>query len=330
MRTVYIFIILVIYILLQFIWWSYLLVDLNNEVFEHRIENVSLKSTDSLSAQIEQDQLFHKLHQRRWMVVGEGLVFLSLLAWGSVQTLRSFRKEMQLARMQKNFLLSITHEFKSPLASIKLYLQTILKHPLDKEKELSFINKAIADTERLDNLLENTLLANRVDHEGYSFSKEEFNFSALLRLVVQKYNAGLEKPRIEMDIEESLMIFADKLAMTLLVNNLIENAIKYSSSDSLVKVELNRNENQLVFRIIDNGIGIPFSEKENVFRKFYRIGNEETRKTKGTGLGLFLVKYIATNHNGKISIHDNKPQGSIFEIKFSEKVKRNTSVRPGN
>src|SRR5690348_16552211 len=131
MRTIYIFIILVIYILLQFVWWSYLLVDLNNEVFEHRIENVYLKSTDSLSAQIEQEHLMRKLHQRRWMVVGEGLVFLSLLAWGSIQTLRFIRKEVQLARMQKNFLLSITHEFKSPLASIKLYLQTISKHTLE-------------------------------------------------------------------------------------------------------------------------------------------------------------------------------------------------------
>src|SRR3954467_2091323 len=99
MRTIYIFIILVIYILLQFVWWGYLLVDLNNEVFEHRIENISLKSTDAVITQTEQQKLIHKLHQRRWMVVGEGLVFLSLLAWGSIQTLRSFRKEVQLARM---------------------------------------------------------------------------------------------------------------------------------------------------------------------------------------------------------------------------------------
>jgi two-component system, OmpR family, phosphate regulon sensor histidine kinase PhoR len=320
MRTIYIFIILVIYILLQFAWWSYLLVDLNNEVFEHRIENISLKSTDSLSAQIEQDQLLHKLHQRRWMVVGEGLVFLGLLGWGSVQTLRSFRKEMQLARMQKNFLLSVTHEFKSPLASIKLYLQTIAKHPLDKEKELSFINKAIADTERLDNLLENALLANRVDHEGYTFNKEEINFSALLRLLVQKYNSGLDKSRIEALVQESLIISADKLAITLLVNNLIENAIKYSLPDSTIIVELVGDAKQLTLRVIDEGRGIPDSEKGNVFRKFYRIGNEETRNTKGTGLGLYLVKYITESHNGKITIRDNKPRGSIFEIKFPRTV----------
>jgi two-component system, OmpR family, phosphate regulon sensor histidine kinase PhoR len=317
MRTIYIFVILVIYVLLQFVWWTYLLVDLNNEVFEHRIENVYLKNSDPLNTETAQQQLVNKMHQRWWMVVGEGIVFLGLLTWGTIQTLRSFRKEMQLARMQKNFLLSVTHEFKSPLASIKLYLQTILKHPLEKEKEVSFINKAIADTERLDNLLENTLLANRVDHEGYSFNKEEFNFSALVRLIIQKYNAGLEHPSIEMDIEESQIIFGDKLAMTLLMNNLIENAIKYSPSNTPVNVKLKRDKNQIVLRVTDNGIGISASERENVFRKFYRIGNEETRNTKGTGLGLFLVKYIVRSHNGKISILDNKPKGSIFEIKFS-------------
>lgn len=318
MRPYYIFIILVCYILLQFIWWSYLLIDLNNEVIEHKIENVYFKNPDFVTAQAEHQQLVKKLHQRRWMVVGEGLVFLSLLAWGSIQTLRSFRREMQLARMQKNFLLSITHEFKSPLASIKLYLQTILKHPLEREKELSFINKAITDTERLDTLLENTLLANRVDYEGYSFNKEEFNFSAFVRLLIQKFNAGLDRPRIEMDLEESLMIVADKLAMTLLLNNLLENSIKYSPADSLVKVELKGESNHITLRVIDSGIGIPEFERENIFRKFYRVGNEETRNTKGTGLGLFLVRYIAQSHSGKISILDNKPKGTIFEIKFSK------------
>jgi signal transduction histidine kinase len=309
LRTIYIFIILVVYILLQFVWWSYLLVDLNNEVFEHRIENVYLRNSDPVIAEAEHQQLIRKMHQRWWMVIGEGLVFLGLLTWGSVQTLRSFRKEMQLARMQKNFLLSVTHEFK--------YLQTMLKHPLEKEKQLSFITRAIADTERLDTLLENTLLANRVDHEGYAFNKEKLNFSELLGLLVQKINSAFEKPRVEMEVGESLMINADKLAMTLLVNNLIENAIKYSPADSPVKVELNGDEKQITLCIIDQGIGIPDSEKANVFGKFYRIGNEETRKTKGTGLGLYLVKYIVMSHNGKISIRDNKPHGSIFEIKFS-------------
>jgi signal transduction histidine kinase len=218
--------------------------------------------------------------------------------------------------MQKNFLLSITHEFKSPVASIRLYLQTILKHPLEKEKQLSFINKAIADTERLDNLVENTLLANRVDHEGYSFHREELNLSAFARLIVEKYNSSFDEARVQVNVQEGLMIDGDRLALTLLLNNLIENALKYSPENSPVQVELKGDEKQITLRVVDEGSGIAASEKEKIFRKFYRIGNEETRKTKGTGLGLYLVKYIAANHNGRISILDNTPKGSIFEIRF--------------
>src|SRR6187431_2980901 len=145
MKSVRIFTVLIFYILLQFVWWSYLLVNLNKEAYSHRIEIVDL-TYPAEDAIFEKNNLMNKLHSRYWMIAGEGIVFLTLLSWVTYQTVKSIRKEMELARMQKNFLLSITHEFKSPLASIKLYLQTIQKHQLDKVKENEFITKAISDT----------------------------------------------------------------------------------------------------------------------------------------------------------------------------------------
>ena len=100
--------------------------------------------------------LENKISTRRWMVIGEGGVFLALLIWGTLVMVRAYKKEMLLARQQKNFLLSITHEFKSPLAAIKLYLQTLLRHDLEKDQEHAFINSAIGDTDRLKNLVENS------------------------------------------------------------------------------------------------------------------------------------------------------------------------------
>src|SRR5688572_1894675 len=114
-RPLYLFYVLVIYVLLQFCWWAYLLVQLNNEVYEHRIENVQLKVDNSAQVQAEQTALHNKLRQRWWMITGEGTVFVILLSLGGFITYRSFRKEFALARQQKNFLLSVTHEFKSPL-----------------------------------------------------------------------------------------------------------------------------------------------------------------------------------------------------------------------
>jgi len=320
MKSVRIFTVLVIYILLQFAWWSYLLIMLNNEVYEHRIEIVELKYPAD-DAVREKEKLVSRLHSRYYMIGGEGIVFLALLSWVTYQTVLSIRKEMELARMQKNFLLSITHEFKSPLASIKLYLQTIQKHQLDKEKEQSFIAKAIADTERLDTLVENTLLANMIDHKGYTFNREQLNFSALVRLVTQKYNSLPDyHQRILSRIEEDMVINGDKLALTLLLNNLLENALKYSPADSAINVELTRDGTHILLGVADQGIGVERHEREKIFRKFYRTGNEETRKTKGTGLGLYLAQYIAKNHNAKITVSDNQPRGSIFKVTFGDQT----------
>ena len=316
MRPFFILSILAFYVLFQFCWWAYLLVDLNNEVYEHRIENVQLKARTPEESREAIADLEKKNTQRRWMVIGEGSVFLALLTWGSILTARSIRKEMALARQQKNFLLSITHEFKSPLASIKLYLQTILRHDLEKEKEKSFINSAINDTERLNNLVENALLANLIDHNGYSFAMEDLNLSALMRLHVQKLQNVPDPPKFETHIEEGLHIHGDKNALILMISNLIENAWKYSPKETPLGIDLKKDGKKIVLCILDKGPGIPDSEKDKIFKKFYRLGNEETRKTKGTGLGLFIVKYIALGHNGQISVHDNKPHGTIFCIQF--------------
>ncbi len=315
-RTILIFTLLVFYVLIQFGWWAFLLIDLNDEVYQHKIENVELRA---LKENLRTDEIYHlekKIEQRRWMVIGEGSVFLALLVWGSFMMIKAYKKEMLLARLQKNFLLSITHEFKSPVASIKLYLQTLLKHDLDKKKEISFINSAISDTDRLNNLVENALMANLIDHEGYSFGKEDLNFSALLRLLSQKFQQMPEHSDLTSKIEDGLYIYADKNAMTILINNLLENARKYSKENKQIGLMAKSQEDHVILEISDQGIGIKDKEKLMVFEKFYRIGNEETRRTKGTGLGLFICKYIVDKHEGKISIHDNDPLGTIFRIEF--------------
>ncbi|MBP6334836.1 MAG: HAMP domain-containing histidine kinase [Bacteroidia bacterium] len=320
MRPILLLYLLAFYILVQFCWWAYLLIDLNAEVSEHKIENVRLKSESKESQEKEIEYLEGKLRQRTWMVVGEGSVFLILLVWGSVLSIKAFKKEMDLARQQKNFLLSITHEFKSPLASIKLYLQTILRHDLDRSKEESFINNAIYDTERLDTLVENALLANLINHKGYTFNLEEVNFSALVRLVVQKFQNVPNREKIAVHIEDGIHIAGDKNALHLLLYNLLENAWKYSPAQKIIKVNLEKTKDGSRLSVFDNGSGIPDEYKTKVFQKFFRIGNEETRKSKGTGLGLFIVKHIVEGHKAKICVRDNTPTGAIVCVDFKSNL----------
>jgi two-component system phosphate regulon sensor histidine kinase PhoR len=315
-RPAFIFFVLVIYVLSQFAWWAYLLIALNDEVYNHRIENLSLMNLTPEQRKSEVVFFEQKISNRRWMVIGEGGVFLALLVWGTIMMVIAYRKEILLAKQQKNFLLSITHEFKSPLAAIKLYMQTLLRHDLDKDREHSFINSAISDTDRLNNLVENALLANLIDHKGYSFSKEEVNFSAYIRLMVQKFQQMPDHENVISHIEEGNFIYADKNALNILIYNLLENAWKYSHDDKKITVDVSGNNKNIILEIGDQGIGIPDKEKAKIFDKFYRVGNEETRRTKGTGLGLFICKYIVSHHDGKIQIRDNTPTGTIVRLEF--------------
>jgi two-component system phosphate regulon sensor histidine kinase PhoR len=315
-RPALIFTLLSFYVIFQFIWWAYLLIDLNDEVYTHKIENVTLQKLSPEQRSTEIKFFEKKIDQRRWMVLGEGSVFLALIIYGSLLMIRAYRQEVFLARQQKNFLLSITHEFKSPLAAIKLYLQTLLRHDLDKNKQQSFINSAINDADRLNNLVENALLANLIDHKGYSFSKEDINFSAFIRLMTQKFQQMPDHGTLTVQAEENLHLYADKNALNILVNNLLENAWKYSVTDKNIAVKLFSENKSIVLEIADHGIGVPDAEKQKIFKKFYRIGNEETRRTKGTGLGLFICKYIIESHDGKITLRDNKPNGTVVRVEF--------------
>lgn len=316
MRPIAILYILGFYVIFQFCWWAWLLIELNAEVYQHRIELVQFSELSPEKEALAVAELQQKISQRRYMVIGEGLVFLSLLLWGGIVTYRSFRREYELARLQKNFLLSVTHEFKSPLASIKLYLQTLQRHDLDPEKQKTFIQSAVHDTDRLNNLVENALLANLIDHQGYFFGKEEVNLSALIRLLLQKYQSLPGHHRVEAKIDEGVQLTGDKNALSILFNNLLENAAKYAPKDSVIRVELTKLDHSAILKIIDEGIGVPDAEKQKIFRKFYRVGNELVRKTKGTGLGLYLAQYIAEKHHGKISVRDNMPKGAVFEVLF--------------
>ena len=286
------------------------MVQLNSEIYNLKLEILTMAHEAGPELQIEKANLDQKLYSRIWMVLGEGSVFFILLAVGVWQTLQSFRKEVSLARQQKNFLLAVTHELKSPIASVKLYLQTLQKRELEREKQNEIVAKAIADTDRLGSLVENLLLATKIDRSDYTLYFEEVNLSDLITQIVATHP---ENKRLKTEIQQGIKMQADKLAFTSVVVNLLENALKYSEQTVTVKLQRDKN---ILLSIIDNGSGIPDEEKQKVFEKFYRIGNEDTRKSKGTGLGLYIVKNLVERHNGTIQIRNNQPSGSIFEIEF--------------
>jgi len=285
-KPITIFYFLVLYALAELTWWGYLLIASNAK--------------------------------RMPMILGEGSVFLIILLVGIYFFQRTIKKESEVHQQQQNFLLSVTHELKSPLAAIKLVLQTLVKRDLTKDKRDQLIGNSIEDVGRLDDLVENMLLATRIENNSYSYPKELFDFSELVKSIFDRAIITSENTRnFQQQIEEKISIMGDRFALGSLINNILENAIKYSPNAALVQVQLYQQSNKIFFIVADQGVGIADSERQKIFQKFYRSGNELTRQNKGTGLGLFIVEQVAKNHQAKVVVSNNQPKGTIFEIIFN-------------
>lgn len=310
-----IFTILVGYVILQFLWWEILLVKQSNQIISEQQKLVALSSTNDEIIHEKIASLEHQKTTKMYMIVGEGTVFLLILLFGIYKVKQAIQKESELTRQQKNFILSVSHELKTPIASTKLQLQTLLKHELDRDKQKTLLNQAIQETNRLNKLIEDVLLANQIQNNQFNVHLEELSLSFMVHQVTEQYFSDyIQKGQIKISIQEHLSIMGDRVLMPSVMINLIENAIKYSFDHVDVHVGLNRDGHHVVLSVSDNGIGISEKEKEKIFDKFFRSGQEETRKTKGTGLGLYIVKQIIDSHQGQITIENNLPKGSIFRV----------------
>lgn len=305
------------YILLQFIWWEVLLVKQNDRIISEKQKLIELSSTNE--AQLKQDLaiLHHKKSKQTVMIVSEGTVFLLLLLFGVYRIKQAMDKERLLSRQQENFFLSITHELKTPIAATKLQLQTLQKQKLDETLRQELLANALMETERLNMLIDNVLLASRLETGEFISKKEKQNLGEFVSSILQRYYKNeLTSGELKFNSPADIYLEIDVMAFPSVITNLVDNALKYSVAEKNISVNLERNNTQVVLKVSDQGCGITDEDKQRVFEKFYRAGNEETRSSKGTGLGLYIVNYILKRHNATIQIKNNVPKGSIFEIQF--------------
>ena len=291
-QTALIFYLLGAYVVLQFAWWGF-----------HLIE---------LTASTHKDA--HFVSKRILMVIGEGFVFFTILLIGLSKIRSSIRKELQLSKRQNNFMLSVTHELKTPLSANKLYLQTLQKHGLDETKRSKFIDKAIQENDRLETMINNILSAAQLENNGIVVSKSRIDLGGMFHKIIEKIHKRNQREFIQATIEPGLYASVDTFILETICNNLVENALKYAGEDAIIEIYLKKKEQQLVFGIKDNGPGVDVETQNSMFQKFYRAGNEETRQQKGSGLGLFIVDQLVKIHESKIMYHSNSPTGAIFEI----------------
>jgi signal transduction histidine kinase len=291
-RSLTLFYILVGYVVAQLLWWAIHIIQLTSKIYQ-------------------EDEY---LERRVWMIAGEGLVFFTLLSIGVYKIRKNFKQEVKLAQQKQNFALSVTHELKSPIAGIKLFLQTLQKHDLPEEKRKEIVAKCLQNTNRLEALINNILLTNAFENGNFQLIKESFNVKTLAQEIIYVLSSANSRNTINLSIIGEENVIADKQSLTSILSNLLENAIKYSEEHTVIDVEIHINEKQLQLKIKDQGIGISESERYLIFDKFYRAGNELTRKTKGTGLGLFIVYELVHLNEGDISVEANTPKGTVFTV----------------
>jgi len=303
-------------------WWSFLLFTKNRDAFIAKVElqklimiaNQEIENDAAfLQAPIYQEYL-SKYNRQEWMILGEALVFAVILVIGIWFINRGYNQQVEAAQQSRNFLLSITHELKSPLASIQLVLETLQKRQLKEDQIKKLSQNALKDTNRLTTLVNDLLLAARVE-TAYQPHIETLRLDQLLETLIEKMKQFHPTAHFEFrQNQEEIFLEGDRTGITSVALNLLENAVKYSSEAPSIITTLHQKENAIFLDFSDNGIGIPEQEKLKVFNRFYRIGNEDTRQTKGTGLGLYIVNQIVKAHQGTISVKDNIPQGTIFTI----------------
>lgn len=311
--TNYLFYALVGYVLFQFLWWEVLLARQSRQIADEEKKISALHFADKTALEENLKQIDQKKDRQLWMHVGEGTVFLILLSLGVLKIYNTRKKENELNQLQNNFLLSVTHELKSPLASVKLQLETLQKRQLDEDTKSKLLKKALDDNERLLRMIDNILTAARSEQKETAVNLQRINVSELTKQIVSQ---SFPSERINLTIEKDIFITADELLFAVMLSNLIENALKYSPAYSPVDITVSAINNKAVIAISDEGNGISANEKERVFEKFYRSGNEETRTAKGTGLGLYIVRSLAELQQAEVAIDDNKPKGSVFKLLF--------------
>ena len=174
----------------------------------------------------------------------------------------------------------------------------------------------LQETLRLDTLINNILISSQLEGNAYRFTKDELDFSELVKDAVRGFETRYPDRPLQTSLEDDVEMQGDAMLLKLLLSNLLENANKYSPKNKPIQLELVKKEKTILLTVTDEGCGIAEEEREAVFEKFYRIGSEQTRKTQGTGLGLYICQKIVKDHGGNIFIKDNQPSGSKFIVQF--------------
>ena len=274
-----------------------------------------------LGASPEYIDLLHQEELSRHVMIGlEGTVFLLVILAGVWLNYRSLRKLEELKFHQENFLMAVTHELKTPLASILMYLDTLESEKISADQKIAIVPRMKEDVNHLSKLVDNILDAGRFERSGYRLRLEWFDLSKLVSrgLDFLEGAPGSNVSKIDRKIEANVRYYGDRKALMRAIDAIFENSIKYSAGDNTeIDVEVRAGKKEIHIHIADNGIGLESRDLGAIFERFYRVGGELAGRSEGSGLGLYLCREIIRAHGGEITANsDGLGKGTKFTIKL--------------
>lgn len=224
-----------------------------------------------------------------------------------------------LDKTRNQFVSNASHELKTPLATMKIMLETMIYQPdMPAELREEFMQDMNHEIDRLTGIITDLLTLTRMDNSDGSLKLEKIDISGLTDEVVRRLRPAAEKKNqnLEEDIAPGLEMIGDKIKLYQVLYNLVDNATKYTPSEGTISVSLAEEGDNLVWKVADNGIGIPEEDREHIFERFYRVDKARSRETGGTGLGLSIVKQLVNMHGGEIDVESRPGEGSVFIVRL--------------
>ena len=258
-----------------------------------------------------------------WTLLSVGTVLLTAVLVGVVLYLTLSVKAFNLNRRQSNFVDSVTHELKSPIASLKLCLQTLTRRHVGQEERESFHRFMLEDVDRLNHLINHLLDAGRVDRPSFPGDEEDVELAELLATCTGSVclRHGVDRSMALLELEPCI-VHARQLDLDMIFRNLIDNAVKYAGKPPQVEVTVRRTDRDTVtVWVRDNGRGIPANQRRRVFSRFVRLGLELERDQPGTGLGLYIVRTLVRRLRGSVRVRDpERGPGTVFEVRLPARI----------
>jgi signal transduction histidine kinase len=253
-----------------------------------------------------------------------GIIFFVVIIIGLVLNTTFLVREIRRNEQHDAFINAVTHELKTPIASIRLYLETLKTREVDAEKRREFYDVMLADSDRLLNTVEQVLRAGQTGQRRRPLNSTTINFAEMVRESVELARTRYKLADGALQFDESskggaqALVVGDEDELRAAVSNLIDNAIKYSAQEVSVRVEVaSDDERHVVVRVRDKGVGIPRAQLKRIFNRFYRAPSLVMSRVKGTGLGLFIVRSVVRKHGGRVVAESAGPgQGSTFTIQL--------------